>query len=272
MKILVTGADGFLGSNTVKYLKDRGYNVTAHTQDVRQSLPYETYDVLYHFAAELGGIKGINNNLWDIAGNIELDRCTFKWAERFCGKIIFPSSSAAYPAELLKVDNALNIDIPDGEPYDMYGMSKLAAECMLKNIKTPSHVMRLFNVYGPNQTRDYPLPNIIARAKQGECSVWGSGMQVRDWVYIDDALRVFEYLLHREEPIKLNLGTGIPVTLKEIAEIIYMQIYGVTVPVKTITNEPEGPSYRYAETAMLESLDIIPQVTIKEGIRRMINV
>ena len=44
MKILVTGADGFLGSNTVRYLLKKGYNVTAHTQDVRQSLPYETFD------------------------------------------------------------------------------------------------------------------------------------------------------------------------------------------------------------------------------------
>ena len=272
MKILVTGADGFLGSNTVKHLRQQGYTVTAHVQDVRNSLPYEKFDVLYHFAAFVGGRKGIDNNIWNIAENIEIDRCTFRWAERFCGKIIYPSSCAAYPAALqTQSGTPMKEDTPDGEPFDIYGMSKLAAECMLKNMSIPSHVMRPFTIYGPDQSLDYPLPSIIARARQGECSVWGSGTQIRDWVYIDDALKVFEYLLHREEPIKLNIGSGIPVNFIEVAETIYECIHGVRVPVKTMTNEPEGAGYRYADTSLLESLDLLPKISLKEGIRRMVN-
>ena len=88
MKVLITGADGFLGSNTARYLKEKGHDVTAFTQDVRRNLPYERFDCLYHFAAFVGGRKGIDNNKWLITENIEIDRITFKWADEFCKKII----------------------------------------------------------------------------------------------------------------------------------------------------------------------------------------
>ena len=76
-KIIVTGAGGFLGSHTVNYLRTQGHNVTAFTQDVLTNLPYEKYDCIYHFAAFVGGRKGIDNNKWLITKNIELDRVTF---------------------------------------------------------------------------------------------------------------------------------------------------------------------------------------------------
>ena len=87
MKVIVTGAGGFLGRSTVEYLRHKGHEVTAFTQDVRRNLPYERFDCVYHFAAYVGGRKGIDNNKWLITENIELDRITFKWAEEWCKKI-----------------------------------------------------------------------------------------------------------------------------------------------------------------------------------------
>ena len=89
MKVLITGADGFLGSNTARYLKEKGHDVTSFTQDVRRNLPYERFDCLYHFAAFVRGRKGIDNNKWLVTENIEIDRITFKWADEFCKKIEF---------------------------------------------------------------------------------------------------------------------------------------------------------------------------------------
>ena len=157
-----------------------------------------------------------------------------------------------------------------GETFDMYGMSKLAAECMLKFAKVKSHIIRPFTIYGPGQSMDYPLPAIIQRAKHGDCSVWGSGTQVRDWVHIDDALRVFEHLVHREDPIVLNIGTGIPLTFKQVAQIVYKEIHGKTVQVQTQTNEPEGAGYRYADITLLKSLGLEPKMSFAEGVRSMI--
>ena len=273
LKILVTGSKGFLGTHTMRHLQGRGHAVTCIDQDIFvDGLPDDNFDVLFHFAAFVGGRKGIDNNLYQVARNIELDRLTFEWAETHVGKLIYPSSCAAYPKKLqTQQGTPMHEDMMGGETFDMYGMSKLAAECMLKFAKVKKHIIRPFTIYGPGQSMDYPLPAIIERAKRGECSVWGSGTQVRDWVHINDALRVFEYLVHRDEPIVLNIGTGIPMDFKQVAQIIYKEIHGdYSINLRTQTDEPEGAGYRYADITLLKSLGLEPKISFAEGVRSML--
>ena len=273
LRILVTGSEGFLGRHTVRYMTEQGHEVVGIDQNIfKDGLPNENFDVMFHFAAFVGGRKGIDSNLYLITKNIELDRIVVEWAETHVGKIIYPSSCAAYPKALqTQQGTPMREDMAGGETFDMYGMSKLAAECMLKFANVKSHIMRPFTIYGPGQSMDYPLPAIIERAKRGECSVWGSGTQVRDWVHIDDALKVFEYLMHREDPIVLNIGTGIPLTFKEVAQIIYKEIHGeYSLDLKTQTDQPEGAGYRYADITLLKSLGLEPTISFAQGVRTMI--
>ena len=154
--------------------------------------------------------------------------------------------------------------------FDLYGLSKVVAESMLKTLNIPVHVMRPFTIYGPGQDMDYPLPAIIARAKQGECSVWGSGTQTRDWVYIDDALVIFEHLLHQKDPIIVNVATGKAISFKQVAEIVYKTVHGVIIPVKTQTDEPEGAGHRVGSTERMESLGLHCNTTLEYGIGKMV--
>jgi len=272
MKILITGADGFLGRHTVKYLRHKGHDVTAFTQDVRQHLPYENFDCLYHFAAYVGGRKGIDTNKWLITQNIEIDRITFKWAEQWCKKIIYPSSCAAYPLYLQESPETYMYEEQFGnaKTFDLYGLSKVVAESMLKTLDIPVHVVRPFSVYGEGQSIDYPLPDIIARARKGECSVWGSGTQTRDWVYISDALKVFEHLLHKTDSITVNIATGKAITFKKLAETVYKLVHGITIPVETQTDQPEGAGHRLGSVERLNSLGLSCDTPISYGIRRML--
>jgi GDP-L-fucose synthase len=272
MKIIVTGAGGFLGSHTVKYFRDKGHDVTAFTQDVRRNLPYERFDCIFHFAAFVGGRKGIDNNRWLITENIEIDRITFKWAEEWCKKIIYPSSCAAYPTYLQEQPNTpmQEDQFGNAQTFDLYGLSKVTAEAMLKTLTIPVMVMRPFTIYGPGQDLDYPIPAIIQRAKQGECSVWGSGTQTRDWIYIDDALQVFEFLLYKKESITTNLATGKAITFKEVAEIVFTHIHGVEIPVETQNDQPEGAGHRVGCTKRMESLGLYCNTSLEDGIRKII--
>ena len=272
-KILVTGSKGFLGGHTIRYMQDQGHTVTGIDQDIfKDGLPNEHFDVMFHFAAFVGGRKGIDNNLYKVARNIDLDRITFEWAETHVNKLIYPSSCAAYPKSLqTQHGTPMREDMAGGEAFDIYGMTKLMAEAMLRFSKIPCHIMRPFTIYGPGQSMDYPLPAIIQRAKSGECSVWGSGTQVRDWVHIDDALKVFDYLVHRDDPIVLNIGTGIPLTFKEVAQIIYNEVHGeYSLNLQTQTDQPEGAGYRYADITLLKSLGLEPKISLAEGIRTML--
>lgn len=273
MEILVTGSKGFLGKHTCNFFKNKGHNVTGLDieNNIFNGLPNKKFDTVFHFAAFVGGRKGIDNNLYKITKNIELDRIVVEWSEKYAKQLIYPSSCAAYPTNLqTQAGTPMREDMIGGEPFDMYGMSKLATECMLKFAKVKSHIIRPFTIYGPGQTLDYPLPAIISRAKKGICSVWGTGNQMRDYVHIEDALKVFDYLSVREEPIVLNIGSGRPLSFKKVAEIIYKTIHGHIIPVETQKDEPEGAGYRYADTSLLESLNLMPSISFELGIRSMI--
>jgi GDP-L-fucose synthase len=267
VNILVTGSDGFLGKHTVQYLRGKGHTVTAHNTNVLDGLPEHTYDVVFHFAAHVGGRKGIDNNTWLIAKNIEIDRIVFEWAETHCGKIVYPSSCAAYPLwTQTSTDITMKENLSLDSVYDIYGLSKVTAERMLEYTKTKSDIVRIFSSYGPGQTLDYPLPSIIARAKQGECSVWGTGTQTRDWIYIDDVLCVFEYSLTNDVGV-LNIGTGVATSFHDLAQTIYRCVHGITVPVSVNTSEPEGASHRCADITLLRKLGLEPKTSLEQGIQ-----
>jgi nucleoside-diphosphate-sugar epimerase len=64
LKILVTGSEGFLGRHTVRYMTEQGHTVTGIDMDkdiFKYGLPDQRFDVLIHFAAFVGGRKGIDN-------------------------------------------------------------------------------------------------------------------------------------------------------------------------------------------------------------------
>ena len=269
MKILVTGSRGFFGQNCVKYFTQRGHSVTAWTEDVRISMPDENYDVLMPFACKIGGRKGMDNKALMIAGNVEIDRCQFLWAEKHCGRIVYPGSSSAYPREdSIFLEHRVGSDIPSD---DIYGLYNYFSERMLAHCSIPSSIVRPVNVYGPGQSLHYPVPSIIERARRGECSVWGSGKQARDWIHIDDVMRIFEYCATSNENIIVNAGCGTAITFIELAETVYRIIHGHTIPVITDPSQPEGPLYRQADITRLESFGLLPLISLQEGIRRTID-
>ena len=274
MKILITGSRGFLGSHAYDYFVRQGHAVTGVDidHDIRNGFPDGNFDVVIAFAAYVGGRKGIDTNHWKIVENIELDRLTFSWEEQHCGKILYPSSCAAYPMELqYGTGTPMHEDtVGSSDTFDQYGMVKVMAERMLKLCNVPSMVMRPFSIYGPGQSMDYPLPAIIERARRKECSVWGSGTQTRDWVYIDDAVKIFDQLIHMDESVTVNVGTGKPIDFIEVAQTIYSIIWNEVVEVKRNTTEPEGAGHRYADIGRMQSLGLYCPTSFRDGVRNMI--
>lgn len=273
MKILITGSKGFFGQNAVEYFTARGHTVTAWTEDVRSSLPNDNYDVLIPFACKIGGRKGMDNKALIVAGNVEIDRVQFQWAENKVGKIVYPGSSSAYPTHLSLQENtpmqedAIGTGIPSD---DIYGLYNYFSERMLAHLSIPVSIVRPVNVYGPGQSLDYPMPSIVQRTKNQQCSVWGSGKQTRDWIHIHDVMRIFEHLMNAEEEIIVNAGSGKSISFIELAKTVYRVVHGITVPVITDPSQPEGPSHRVVDVTRLKQLDLMPAISLEEGINSIL--
>lgn len=297
MNILITGSSGFLGSHSVNYFRSQGHNVVgidkvpSLTTDVVDNLENylqqccNKFDLLFHFAATVGGRKNIEKNYLDMIKNIELDRLMFEWAIDNVEHIVYPSSSAVYPINFQNKENIFlsesMIDFENnciGVSDHLYGWSKLTSERMLWQIhKTTDiriHIVRPFSGYGPGQDLSYPMPNLvnIAKTMPNNLQVWGDGCQTRDWVYITDIIRVIEWCsTHSAKYFTLNIGTGVPTKFIDLVDKIYQLKYEKMCPkVQRLYDQPVGVMHRVADITLLQSLGLSTTVDLEQGIKSLL--
>ena len=289
MNALVTGSAGFLGRHFYAALSETGYNVfgidvrnsptTTHMQDVRILFNSDIdthWDVVIHCAAVVNGRETIENSPMDQVIDFELDAGLFRWAtpERV-GKIVYLSSSAAYPIYLqsgvspirLRESN-INLKNP-GMPDALYGWTKLTGEHLAhhaRNAGADVLVIRPFSGYGTDQDLCYPFPAIMRRAlnKDNPFMVWGSGQQVRDFIHVDDIVGAVLALLDANVTGPVNIGTGIPTSMTDLAKAA-ARAMGYEPEVTPTANKPEGVLYRVADTTTLANY-YRPRVELAEGI------
>jgi nucleoside-diphosphate-sugar epimerase len=265
------------------------YRLTIRQADVRtwfrekKSLPSD-YDLVIHCAAVVGGRLNIDGDPLVVATDLSIDSEFFNWVVRgeFLPKVIYFSSSAAYPTELQteKVNCLLSepllsfsgtrISMPDFT----YGWAKLSGEYLAKiaaeRYGLDVKIFRPFGGYGPDQDMTYPFPSIIKRIleKQNPIVVWGSGNQARDFIYIDDVVDCVLSTMNRLKPGEvLNIGTGRGVSFRELAEMA-CNILGHKAEIVSDTTKPQGVFHRVSDPYKMLKL-FKPKVTLEEGIKRV---
>jgi len=163
---------------------------------------FEKFTDVYHFAAIVGGRAKIEGDPMKVALDLSIDAEFFYWVVNHKPeRVLYPSSSAAYPINLQTDQEAIALKETDidfksnlGQPDMTYGWSKLTGEYLAQiaaeyyDISTAC--VRPFSGYGEDQDLTYPIPAIAARAarKEDPFEVWGTGKQGRDFVHIDDCI------------------------------------------------------------------------------------
>jgi UDP-glucose 4-epimerase len=259
--VLVTGGLGFIGSNLAIRLLDLGavvtvvdslipetggnpYNIetvhdhprlTVRTVDVRDVLAMERLArkqaVIFNLAGQVSHIDSMLDPFTDLEINCRsqlalLDTCRRVAPET---KVIFASTRQIYgrvPDEQLPVDER-----QPPNPVDVNGINKLAGEryhVLYNNVYgIRTSVLRLTNTYGPRMlvknNRQTAIGWLIHQVMDGETiTIFGDGLQLRDFTYVDDAVEAFLMAGANDAANGqvFNVGAIEPVSLRELAELL----------------------------------------------------
>jgi UDP-glucose 4-epimerase len=242
---------------------------------------------MFHFAAIIGGRATIDGNPLAVAVDLALDALCFNWAvEKKPERLLYASSSAAYPVDLQGKNGAVALKESDiqfggrlGQPDMTYGWSKLTGEYLARiahqHYGLHTACVRPFSGYGEEQDLTYPVPSIALRAAKREAplTVWGSGLQGRDFVHIDDCIEaVLRILAKVNDGSAVNIGSGKLINFREVARIFAM-LEGYDPAIMPLEDKPVGVHSRYADiTYMKEVLGWQPTISLEQGFSRVLRV
>lgn len=247
------------------------------------------FDFVFALASVVGGRATIEGDPIYVAVDLGIDALFFLWLVRNrekIGKVLYASSSAAYPIRLQAETGhvALREEMIDftvgelGQPDMTYGWSKLTGEYLshLAARQYGIHIacVRPFSGYGEDQDLTYPVPAIGYRVARGDdpVAVWGTGEQGRDFVHIEDCVTAMLLAIDRiGDGSGINIGTGTLTTFLEVAEL-FLRLSGRSGKVQPTIGKPVGVQSRYCDPSqMLKTLDWNPEISIEEGFRRVLD-
>jgi nucleoside-diphosphate-sugar epimerase len=254
-----------------------------------QTIDLPAFDYVYGLASVVGGRATIDGDPIGVGIDLAIDAIFFLWLVRNSakiGKVLYASSSAAYPINLQKRDGhmALQESMIDfasgdlGQPDMTYGWSKLTGE-YLSRLAASRYGMsiacvRPFSGYGEDQDLSYPVPAIAFRVARGDdpITVWGTGEQGRDFVHIEDCITAMMRAVDRiHDGTAVNIGTGRLTTFLEVAAK-FVALDGRRARVTPLTGQPVGVQSRYCDpTQMQTMLGWKPEIGLDEGFSRVLH-
>jgi nucleoside-diphosphate-sugar epimerase len=247
-------------------------------------LEFDRFTDVYHFAAIVGGRLKIEGDPMAVALDLSIDAEFFYWVcQHQPERVLYPSSSAAYPINLQSPTGAIALSEGDidfnknlGVPDMTYGWSKLTGEFLAqiaaKHYGISVVCIRPFSGYGEDQDLSYPVPAIAARAakKEDPFEVWGSGKQGRDFVHIDDVLDLIGILMDQvSDGSAYNIGSGKLTTFLELIDL-FTRFAGYAPEIKPLLDKPVGVHSRYCDMSLVESrFGWKPKISLEEGMNRV---
>lgn len=239
-RIVVTGANGYLGSAFISHLIDFGYQpIGILKKGSKWDLPIDIEtvsgepgdekliseiigdaDTIYHLAGLKDPVQCSKKVNQAIESNIILTQKIIKLARKKRAKIIFASTYWVY-GHMAPLPFHENISIM---PSEAYGWSKALAEKIVMLSGLDFTILRLTNIFGYGTGRKYEevISLFLKKAMAGDTILLKNcGKHSMDFIYIDDVCNVMLNLknINSKKPV-LNIGGGAPVTISKLAEVI----------------------------------------------------
>ncbi len=250
----------------------------------KYNLEFDKFSDVFHFAAIVGGRMKIDGDPLMVALDLSIDAEFFYWLTRHKPeRVLYPSSSAAYPTSLQTTEGAIALSEGDidfgknlGTPDMTYGWTKLTGEFLAKIAASHYGIsivcIRPFSGYGEDQETDYPVPAIAARAanKENPFEVWGSGKQGRDFVHIDDIIDFILILMDNvSDGSAYNIGSGKLTSFLDLIQV-FSGFAGYSPEIKPLLDKPVGVHSRYCDMSLVEDkFGWKAKISLEEGMKRV---
>jgi GDP-L-fucose synthase len=292
-RIYVAGHRGMVGSAIVRKLEHEGHTnlllKTSAELDLRNQQAVDSFfednrpEYVFLAAAKVGGIHA--NNVYRaefLYDNLMIEANIIHAAYKHgVKKLLFLGSSCIYPKlapQPLQEESLLTGALePTNEPYaiakiagiklceayrDQYGCNFISA--------MPT------NLYGPNDNYDlnnsHVLPALIRKfhtAKvngEAEVEVWGTGSPLREFLHVDDlAEGCYHLMLHYNEKMFVNIGTGEDLTIKALAELV-RDIVGFSGQIRWNTEKPDGTPRKLMDVSRIHRFGWKHRIDLRNGI------
>ena len=297
-RIVVTGGAGFLGSNVVKKLEERGckkifvprsrdYDLV-EMEAVKRLYQDAKPDIAIHLAAKVGGIGATSSKpgefFYDnlMMGVQMMEQGRLSKIDKF----VAIGTVCAYPKSIpipFKEEN-----LWDGYPEETnapYGIAKKMTLVQAQAYRSQYgfHAIYLLpvNLYGPGDNFDpetsHAIPALIRKFSDavttGKKAViaWGTGTPTREFLYIEDAAEGIVLATEKyDKPAPVNLGSGFEISIKSLAELI-ARLVGFKGRIIWDTSKPDGqPRRLFDNRRAKQEFGFISKTSFEDGLRETI--
>ena len=305
-KVLVTGGAGFIGVNLIKRLLSEGANIraTLHSKGpviiddrvdyIKGDLRLEEFcteavdgvDYIFMCAANTSGAKVMATTPLvhltpNMLMNIQMLQAAYSAG---VSKFLFVSTNTVYPL----TDFAVKESDVTNEFYESYHIvawmkrfTEIVCDMYSTRIKNPMKtvVVRPGNLYGPYDKFDWEkskvIPAIIRRAieRHDPFEVWGDGMDLKDFLYIDDLIDGLILAMERINEFEpINLASGIPVTIRDVLGEILKSAEYEDADIQYDATKPSMIPKRMIDISLAKKqLGFNPKVNLEDGIQRTVD-
>jgi dTDP-glucose 4,6-dehydratase len=314
--ILITGGAGFIGSHVVRLFvkKYPNYNIinldsltyAGNLENLKEIENYPNYkfvkvdicnaskikevfeenniDAVIHLAAESHVDRSITNPLEFAQTNIMgtlllLNQCKESWKEDFKDKLFYHISTDEVYGSL--GEDGLFLETTSYDPQSPYSASKASSDHFVRaynnTYNLPVLVTNCSNNYGPNQFPEKLIPLFINNIKnKKELPVYGKGLNIRDWLYVEDHARAIDTIFHKGKiGDTYNIGGFNEWTNMDLIKVICATMdkklgneVGTSEKLITYVKDRAGHDMRYAidATKLKNELNWEPSLQFEEGI------